>query len=312
MTDVDKALSCCRSNNRHGSLRQRCCAWWPHSRTFPISQEKWLCSTLSLNFMQKAGKVVYNSEGKRQYRQVPAQTKGKDWRDFVSTSSPHVSQTVMFLFSWQPFSSCPSIFTIINRWSNSGGHSWYWPGPRRERHTLAQDSTNRQRRREVEHKQREGGREREYVLHHAGKYTGPAISTHVSFHTFLSREGRLLGNCPWNLPARLIITITCRTVKASLKIKMSTHSANHHLSPAFHVLLQLCVYLQSRCIGATEERCAHLPASCARSEARGRKEGGRGRSGGATRLLPKAVTPETEPASKLWCPNGSHAMLWAA
>lgn len=45
-------------------------------------------------------------------------------------------------------------------------------------------------------------------------------------------------------------------MKVSPKIKTSTHSANHHLSPAFHVLFQLCVYL--RCTVALKkepQRC---------------------------------------------------------
>lgn len=132
----------------------------------------------------------------------------------------------------------------IDIWPRSG-IVFGWEGDRGRPFGQRFQCTNRQRRREVEHKER--GREREgkkSVPHHAGKYTGCAISTHVSFHKFLSREGKLLGNCPWNLSAQLIITITCNTVKVSPKIKTSTHSANHHLSPAFHILFQLCVYLR--------------------------------------------------------------------
>lgn len=63
---------------------------------------------------------------------------------------------------------------------------------------LAKDS-NAQTGREGEKWNTKREREREgkkSVLHHAGKYTGCAISTHVSFHKFLSREGKLLGKCP--------------------------------------------------------------------------------------------------------------------
>lgn len=127
----------------------------------------------------------------------------------------------------------------IDIWPRSG-IVFGWEGDRGRPFGQTLQCTNRQRRREVEHKDRERGKKKS-VLHHARKYTGRAISTHVSFHKFLSREGKLLGNCPWNLSAQLIITITCSTVKASPTIKTSTHSANHHLSPAFHVLFQLCV-----------------------------------------------------------------------
>lgn len=178
------------------------------------------------------------------------------------------------------------------------------PVSRRERHTLAKDSKlhkNRQRRREVEQK------EREETCAASRWKTHTAISTHVSFHKFLSREGKLLGNCPWNLSAQLIITITCSAVKASVKIKTSTHSANHHLCPAFHVLFQPSVSL--RCTVALYRSHWGAKRQSSSTLANSPRLVWATWKAGRPASCQKRSTPETEPASGLRCPT---AATWCA
>lgn len=62
--------------------------------------------------------------------------------------------------------------------------------------TLAKDSDVQTGREREKRNTRRGKEKKTPVLHHAEKYTGRAISTHVSFHKFLSREGKLFVNCP--------------------------------------------------------------------------------------------------------------------
>lgn len=307
--EVNKALSCCCSDNSHSRCGKGVVAGaYIYVLLLCVVAERQLAKL----------SVIPRENANTEISAV-----GNDWRDSVFPSSSHFFLKSCFGAS----SPSPSIFTIIIRWSNSGGHSWYWHLAkvgdcvrvrRRQRQTLwPKTPMHKQAEKERSGIQRQREEKKKSVLHHAGKYTGRAISTHVSFHKFLSREGKLLGNCPWNLSAQLIITITCSTVKASPKIKTSTHSAKHHLSPAFHVLFQLCVYL--RCtvalkkepqrsvmpifqfqdtdntpylVGATWKK--GRPASCLK------------------RSTPEPVT-KTEPAWRRFAqmPNGRHAMFWA-
>lgn len=119
--------------------------------------------------------------------------------------------------------------TVSEREGESGGHFDH-----RHRHVQENFRT------EKEHK---GRKLQKSMLYHPERYRGRVFSTHISFHKFLPRERELLGNWPWNLPAYLIITITCSTLKASRKIKTSTYSAKHHLDPAFMSYFScVCIY----------------------------------------------------------------------
>lgn len=271
--------------------------------------------------MQKAKSLQKNSwqsclyfRGKTPIQASTGTNKREQLKRFCFPSLPSRLSNRVVSFLWQPFSSCPSIFTMIIRWSNSGGHSPYWPGPKSGvvfqwaggRGTLWPKTPNSTK------TGREGEkwntkRERKHVLHHGGKHTRQGISTHVSFHKFLSREGKLLGNGPWNLSAQLIITITCSAVKASVKIKTSTHSANHHLCPAFHVLFQPSVSL--RCPVALYRSHWGAKRQSSSTLANSPRLVWATRKAGRPASCQKRSTPETEPASGLRCPT---AATWCA